>query len=164
MVYPCLYISMIYLKINDNETIHSTKRSGDKLSPWKITLPISTLPKDTPLDVNSSFHLFMLFTRTSLVFSATPNTWRHSLNQLCGIISYDFQQSIQAIARFVLLLLQSLSTALSNNNWSSVPLLFLLQPFCSSGNIFSSSKRRYTCSEIMPVKSFHSYGKKDMGR
>ena len=142
--------------------MHSTKRSGDKLSPWKIPLLISTLSKDTPLDVNYSFHLFMLFTRKFLVFSATPNTSRHSLIQLSGIISHDFRQSIQSIARFVLILLQSLSTALSNNNWSLDPLLFLLQPFCSSGNIFSSSKKRYKCSEIKPAKSFHSNGKQEM--
>ena len=43
--------------------------------------------------------------------------------------------------------MQSLSTALSNNN--KFLCYSFLQPFCSSSNIFSSSKKLYKCSEII---------------
>ena len=43
-------------------------------------------------------------------------------------------------------------------------MLFLLQPFCSSGNIFSFSKKMYKCSEITPVKTFHINGRQETGR
>ena len=40
------------------------------------------------------------------------------------------------------------------SSWSFIPLLFFLQPFCSSSK-FSFSMRQYISSEITPVSNFH---------
>ena len=46
---------------------------------------------------------------------------------------------------------------------SFLPLLFLLQPFCSSGSKSSFSMKQYLSSEVIPVSNFHISGRQVIG-
>ena len=66
--------------------------------------------------------------------------------------------------RYVILLLQFLITILSINSLSLVPLLFRLQPFCSSGRKLSASRWSYILPANgqlanLPVINFHIVAK-----
>lgn len=86
------------------------------------------------------------------MFSATFAILRLSIIQEWGTISYPFLQSTHVTAKFLCFLLQSARTILSMNNWSFVPLLFLLHPVCSRGKA-SFSTRTHTYHQLWSLSS-----------
>ena len=48
-------------------------------------------------------------------------------------------------------------------SWSFLPLLFLLQPYCSSYSKSLFSMKQYISSEVIPVSNFHISGRQIIG-
>ena len=129
-LYPAVHFLSMWL----SGIIAIIDSNGDIASPWNIPLWIFASTKLFPPGVNSTLQVFMV---SSIKFTTSSDILyilRQFIIQLCGAILYDFLLSIQAIARFLRLVLLSLRMCWSMSSSSPVPLDPLRHRFRSSGD------------------------------
>ena len=84
----CAYLSKYQWQRYQTKKKHN---SGERLSPWNMSLFTSTSPRSSPLDVSVNCHCSILFSKKFLTLSAIPNNSMHLLIQLCGTKLYNHQ-------------------------------------------------------------------------
>ena len=136
-----------------------TKRRDEKLSPWNIPLLIWSSREEPHLQ------LLKLFSFASCCFGSNP-----PYSELYQTSSY-IQVSMRGVQYQMIFYNQSKPfrvqsssfyssmISLSTNNWSFVPLDFLLHPFCFAGSRCFSLRCSYILSASTPVNNFHIIGK-----
>ena len=87
ILFPEDYPASHFLRMRVRGIIVITNSSGDKESPQKIPLFMSTLPRLCPFDVSSVFQPFIELANRFLIFWAMPTRPRHSRIHGWGIIS-----------------------------------------------------------------------------
>ena len=108
----------------------------DRESPWNIRRLILTFPNLFFPENKTVLQLCILLLSSSLMLLAVPISPRVFSVQMRETMLYVFRKSIYATFRFVFLPLLFPRTALSIKTWSSVPLLFRRQSFCSYSRRF----------------------------
>ena len=84
------YAAFVFLKMKLNGINAKPNTKGGKESHWKIPCLISTSPNSEFPQHSITFHFSILFTNKLLMFSATPNKYKHSIIHECGTISQAF--------------------------------------------------------------------------
>ena len=135
-----MYPAFISLSNIDKGIKVITNKIGNTLSPWEMLLFTFISLSVSPPNVNSTFQFFIDFSITFLIWLATFKILLalHNPGMRCHTISFFYSLSKQH-SSLSFFFCSSFFTILSIISWSLVPLLCLLQPFCSSSNSFSLS-------------------------
>ena len=90
MFFTNLYTALIFHSTRVSGHMIKTNSNGDRESPWKIPLVMSTCPRSVPPDVNTIFQLAMLLLIMVIMFLAPLTISRHFSIYECGTMSYAF--------------------------------------------------------------------------
>ena len=95
-----LHRAVYFLSMGLSDIIAFINSNDDSASPWNIPLWIFTSAKLFPPAVNSTRQVFLVFSIKFMTSSDILYILRQFIIQLCGITSYAFLLSIQAITSF----------------------------------------------------------------
>ena len=90
MSFASPYPALIFRSTSVSGSMIKTNSNGDKKSPWKIPLLMSTCPRSVPPDVNTVFQFIMLLLIMVIMFLALPTFSRHFSIHECATMSYGF--------------------------------------------------------------------------
>ena len=121
----------------------TTKSNGERESPWKIPLLMSTCQSFISPDVSTIFQLAVLLPINVMMFLAVPNMFKHFRIQESGTMLYAFLYSIHVVDRLVSLLRQFSRIVLSTSNWSFIPCDGFPSPFRSAPRSSSAASNPF---------------------
>ena len=129
-----LYLPVYFLSMWLSGIVGIINNNGDNASPRKISHWIFTPDKLFPPAVYSTLQFSTVFSINFMTSLDILYIWIQCIIQLWKTLSYAFLQSIHAIATFFRLVFLSLRMYWSMYRSSSLLLIPLQDPFCSSGN------------------------------